>query len=78
MLTALSCSTAFAMPSACFASAFNSSATIASLFAFTGCKVVEDEKAILEAGKIVIGITDYEPMDYKFSYNPKRPIIIIS
>ena len=44
---------------------------ITSLFAFTGCKVVEDEKAILEAGKIVIGITDYEPMDYKLPGSDK-------
>ncbi len=39
---------------------------IVSLFTFTACgKTVEDEKAILAAGKIIIGITDYEPMDYK-------------
>ncbi len=39
---------------------------IASIFTFTACdKTVKDEKAILEAGKIIIGITDYEPMDYK-------------
>lgn len=39
---------------------------VVSLFTFTACqKTVEDEKAILSAGKIVIGITDYEPMDYK-------------
>ena len=38
---------------------------IATLFTFTGCAKVADEKAIKEAGKIIIGITDYEPMDYK-------------
>lgn len=41
---------------------------VVSLFAFTACTkpvVVEDEKAIIAAGKIVIGITDYAPMDYK-------------
>lgn len=39
---------------------------VVSLFTFTACqKTVKDEKAILAAGKIVIGITDYEPMDYK-------------
>ncbi|MBR2377726.1 MAG: transporter substrate-binding domain-containing protein [Clostridia bacterium] len=38
---------------------------VVSLFTFTACGKVEDEKAIKTAGKIVIGITDYEPMDYK-------------
>lgn len=42
---------------------------VATLFCFTACggdnDVVEDKKAIQAAGKIVIGITDYAPMDYK-------------
>ena len=41
---------------------------VATLFCFTACKggdVVEDQKAIAAAGKIVVGITDYAPMDYK-------------
>ena len=36
-----------------------------SLFTFTACGKVADEKAIKEAGKIVVGITDYAPMDYQ-------------
>lgn len=38
---------------------------VVSLFTFTACGKVEDEKAIKEAGKIVVGITDYKPMDYQ-------------
>ncbi len=38
---------------------------VVSLFTFTACGKVEDEKAIKEAGKIVVGITDYAPMDYQ-------------
>ena len=35
---------------------------------FTACggeKTVEDVKAVKEAGKIIVGITEYAPMDYK-------------
>ena len=38
---------------------------VVSLFTFTACGKVADEKAIKEKGKIVVGITDYAPMDYK-------------
>lgn len=38
---------------------------VVSLFTFTACGKVADEKAIKEAGKIVVGITDYAPMDYQ-------------
>ncbi len=41
-----------------------------SAMALTACggddaKVVEDVKAVKEAGKIIVGITEYAPMDYK-------------
>ncbi len=39
---------------------------IATLFTFTACSnKVADQKKIKDAGKIIVGITDYEPMDYK-------------
>jgi polar amino acid transport system substrate-binding protein len=39
---------------------------VATIFCFTGCnKDTGDLKAVKDAGKIVIGITDYKPMDYK-------------
>lgn len=34
-------------------------------FSFTACGTVEDVKAIKEKGKIIVGITDYEPMDFQ-------------
>ncbi len=37
---------------------------VTSAFALTSCKDGSDLEAIKEKGKIVIGITDYEPMDY--------------
>ena len=36
-----------------------------SLFAFTGCKPVDDLALITNRGTLIVGITDYEPMDYK-------------
>ena len=45
---------------------------VASLFTFTACggdngdeNLTGDQKTIKDAGKIIIGITDYEPMDFK-------------
>ncbi len=38
---------------------------IAAFFTFTACDSTGDLNAIKKAGKIVVGITDYEPMDYK-------------
>lgn len=38
---------------------------VMSLFAMTSCGTVDDVAAITEAGKIVVGITNYEPMDFK-------------
>ena len=38
---------------------------IATLFTFTGCAKVADLKKVQDAGKLVVGITDYEPMDYQ-------------
>ena len=45
---------------------------VATLFCFTACngdggdgELTGDLKKIKDAGKIVVGITDYEPMDYK-------------
>ena len=38
---------------------------VATLFAGCGSKETSDLKAIQDKGKIVIGITDYAPMDYK-------------
>ena len=38
---------------------------IASCFAGCGAKAASDVAAIKKAGKIVVGITDYAPMDYK-------------
>lgn len=38
---------------------------VASVFTLTACGKVADEKAIKKAGKIVVGITDYAPMDYQ-------------
>ena len=38
---------------------------IATLFTFTGCAKVADLKKVQDAGKIVVGITDYAPMDYQ-------------
>ncbi len=42
--------------------------TLAMLFAFAGCgadKTAKDSEKIIENGKLVVGITDYAPMDYK-------------
>ena len=36
-----------------------------SVFSLAGCNAKSDKKAIKSAGKIVVGITDYAPMDYK-------------
>lgn len=38
---------------------------VAACFGLTACGESGDVKAIKDAGKIVVGITDYEPMDYK-------------
>ncbi len=38
---------------------------IATLFTFTGCAKVADLKKVQDAGKIIVGITDYAPMDYQ-------------
>ena len=39
---------------------------LASVFSFAACnKGNSDKEAILSAGKIIVGITDYAPMDYK-------------
>jgi polar amino acid transport system substrate-binding protein len=38
---------------------------VASLFTACGAKEASDMAAVKKAGKIVIGITDYAPMDYK-------------
>ena len=39
---------------------------ITSIFSLTACGAkAEDVKKITDAGKIIVGITDYEPMDYK-------------
>ena len=38
---------------------------IATLFSFTACSKVDDLKKVKEAGKIIVGITDYAPMDYQ-------------
>lgn len=35
------------------------------LFTFAGCKRGTDLEEVMDAGKIVIGITDYEPLNYK-------------
>ncbi len=40
--------------------------TLIMLFSFAGCGAEKpDSEAIKDAGKIVVGITDYAPMDYK-------------
>ncbi len=39
--------------------------SVAMLFTLSGCKRQDDIKEISKAGKIIIGITDYEPMNYK-------------
>ncbi len=39
--------------------------TLIMLFSFAGCGSKVDSEAIKDAGKIVVGITDYAPMDYK-------------
>ena len=38
---------------------------VATLFMFTGCQKVDDLKKVQDAGKIIVGITDYAPMDYQ-------------
>ena len=38
---------------------------VAACFGLTACGQVDDVKAISDAGKLIVGITDYEPMDYK-------------
>lgn len=44
---------------------------VATIFCFTACNgdgsgdLTGDLKAVKDAGKIIVGITDYEPMDYK-------------
>ena len=39
--------------------------TFTACLSFTACSTVDDIAAVKEKGKIVVGITDYEPMDYK-------------
>lgn len=40
--------------------------TLTMLFAFAGCGAqAKDSEKIIENGKLVVGITDYAPMDYK-------------
>lgn len=39
--------------------------SIAACFSLTACGETGDLKAVKDANKIIIGITDYEPMDYK-------------
>ena len=40
-------------------------ALVMCLFALTACGESSDLKSVEKAGKLVVGITDYEPMDYK-------------
>lgn len=43
--------------------------SLTAVFSLTGCGVVDDLAAVKAAGKLVVGITDYEPMDYKDENN---------
>ena len=39
--------------------------SLIAMFSMTACDTDSDLKAVKNAGKIIVGITDYQPMDYK-------------